>query len=707
MGGVTGSGQWRRCVLASSLVLFLFNGCGGSGGAGTTTDSDGGAYDDFGLETIAVTLATKAADYAFKAIAGYAADKVLNWIYGDPEPEVDPTLEALEQVQEDLKGISEQLDNVAEQLAGIESKVDTLLAAINETENNILYAIQEQSLTDQIDTIRSLYERFAHLADDAATGAPTEMPSAEAKKLADDILDKYDLPMVLDRIHYCVSDPGKALVALTNKLVAKHTGPSHADILSCYETLEYYFGEWLGYQAQGLLLLMNAYELESGAARYTKESYPPHFWGHIAAQLPVFAVCVDRLVTAQADPNRLDAGFVSLPEDVQEIYFRADWLLATVSSHLPSYVDARRWAYGLYVHVLQEPGHVAYAQNQGQASPYAELDWGYSGTPPSNTSGWEGLLGGGNAGREYPVAAYYGHVAQASGDGYRYRLERYDSMVIHTTFMAEDRVSFLASGPDYARFIEAKPRVPQSVAHRENFTFKRYNADRIAVSNGGPDVHYFGSLVIDCRELVVPVRTGRFDRGGGHYPEPGWFVSFDESPYPWVVSQYVLQSGAATVSGDGALAGDTMFQTRMDGNSPPWSSNLKAWIGTNTVASKDKVAFPSATSSTSVIQHFSGKLQATGVSDPKGVKVLYELARNPSDPDDDATGLTSFAAVGNPVNIVGAQWQDNIVTVQPGATDWSPELQLAVQLTRNPGPNYHSFSITALMKDLHFVPAQP
>ncbi len=363
--------MYRR-LMAWGLLLcvLLLVGCGGTS---APPPSNEWSVDISGIKKIGSRLfKTTVSDIcngAVSAIGSSFTGWILGLIFGQDKSQ---------EILDKLQMMDGKLDKIISQLNVISGKLDQLLGAIQSARDDIIANNETLAMKVPIDTIQ---ENFGYLsyykmsADD--TQADLQNNAAKAEKFASDILDSraLDIPLTLYSIHSGITGalPGRtkgALESWTDVLIDKANAGQ--DLMSCYLTLEYYFGELLAVQAKGLNLVVEALHLrESSSSRLVGRDYPgtadqyinQEFKPRIETQADLFLQCVERLVVSQVDLTASPPMF--LPSEAHDIFARADFVAAQCSDAFGSGTHP----YGLVGRVIGEPATVNDCGKHFQSGP--------------------------------------------------------------------------------------------------------------------------------------------------------------------------------------------------------------------------------------------------------------------------------------------------------------------------------------------------
>ncbi len=290
-------------------------------------------------------------------IGNWGVKEALGWLLSLTGVDRD---KATEEMKNQLDKMNRKLDYIIDELRNIESELADILKAIQMVEDDIINNNENLKIADDIDVIDNQYGNLQYFTVDVMGTAEGK---ARARQMADDILAAggYDIDQRLYDIHAGImgTDPGiteGAMSAWTTTLIDK---VETEDLLNLYLSLEYYFSSLISTQSKGLTLMVEALHhrdnpvnaasgrLAQGfpgtAEQYLKEKFTP--W--MEDEVEEFLRCVDRLVVAGLDlRTNATAPVEIIPEDVRQIYFRADFVAAQVSS---------RHSFGLAVRLIGEP----------------------------------------------------------------------------------------------------------------------------------------------------------------------------------------------------------------------------------------------------------------------------------------------------------------------------------------------------------------
>ncbi len=293
-------------------------------------------------------------------IGNWGAKEALGWLLSLTGVDKD---KATEEMKNQLDKMNKKLDYIIDELRNIEAELGNILKAIQMVEDDIINNNENLKIADDINVIENQYGNLQYYTVDVMGTAEGK---ARALELADDILAAggYDIDQKLYNIHAGImgTDPGiaeGAMSAWTTTLIDK---VGTEDLLNLYLSLEYYFGSLISTQSKGLTLMVEALHhrdnpvtaasgrLAQGfpgtAEQYLEEKFTP--W--MEDEVEEFLRCVDRLVVAGLDlRTNATAPVEMIPGDVRQIYFRADFLAAQVSS---------RHSFGLAVRLIGEPDSI-------------------------------------------------------------------------------------------------------------------------------------------------------------------------------------------------------------------------------------------------------------------------------------------------------------------------------------------------------------
>jgi hypothetical protein len=301
-------------------------------------------------------------------IGTWSAEEGLGWLLSLAGVDQDKITEAMKQQMQEMNA---KLDEIINQLQIIEDELLDILKAIQMAQDAIINNNENLHIADDLNVITNQYANLQYFTVDVM-GTPEG--KAQAQQMATDILSAsaYDIDQKLYNIYAGVmgTDPGiaeGAMSAWTTTLIDK---VGTEDLLNLYLSLEYYFGSLISTQSKGLSLMVEALhhrdnpisadtvlpgDYPGTAKEYLEQKFTP--W--MEDETEEFLRCVDRLVVAGLD-LRTDATsqVAMLSDDVQQIYFRADFLAAQVSSRHP---------FGLVIRVTGEPDSVqAYIKDKVQ-----------------------------------------------------------------------------------------------------------------------------------------------------------------------------------------------------------------------------------------------------------------------------------------------------------------------------------------------------
>ena len=290
-------------------------------------------------------------------IGKWGAQEALGWLLSLTGVDKD---KATEEMKNQLDKMNKKLDYIIDELRNIESELADILKAIQMVEDDIINNNENLKIADDIDVIENQYGNLQYFTVDVMGTAEGK---ARALELADDILAAggYDIDQKLYNIYAGImgKDPGiteGAMSAWTTTLIDK---VGTEDLLNLYLSLEYYFGSLISTQSKGLTLMVEALHhrdnpVTAASGRFTQgfpgtaEQYlDEKFAPWMEDEVEEFLRCVDRLVVAGLDlRTNATAPVKMISTDVRQIYFRADFLAAQVSS---------RHSFGLAVRLIGEP----------------------------------------------------------------------------------------------------------------------------------------------------------------------------------------------------------------------------------------------------------------------------------------------------------------------------------------------------------------
>lgn len=298
-------------------------------------------------------------------IGSWSTEQALGWLLSLAGVDQDKITDEMKQQMQEM---NEKLNEIISQLQIIEGELLDILKAIQMAEDAIINNNENLNIADDLNTITNQYANMTYFTVDVMGTAEGK---AQAGQMADDILSGsgYDIDQRLYNIYAGIMgiDPGVnegAMSAWTTTLIDK---VGNEDLLNLYLSLEYYFGSLISTQSKGLSLMVEALhhrddpitaggvypnDYPGTAKQYLEEKFTP--W--MEDETEEFLRCVDRLVVAGLD-LRTDATtpVTMVSDDIRQIYFRADFLAAQVSS---------RHSFGLEARVIGEPDSIqAYVKN--------------------------------------------------------------------------------------------------------------------------------------------------------------------------------------------------------------------------------------------------------------------------------------------------------------------------------------------------------
>jgi len=292
-------------------------------------------------------------------IGSWSAEEALGWLLSLAGVDQD---KITEEMQQQMKAMNEKLNEIINQLQVIENELLDILKAIQMAQDAIINNNENLHIADDLNVITNQYANMQYFTVDVM-GTPEG--KAQAQQMATDILSAsaYDIDQKLYNIYAGImgTDPGiteGAMSAWTTTLIDK---VGTEDLLNLYLSLEYYFGSLISTQSKGLSLMVEALhhrdnpvtgdtvlpgDYPGTAKEYLEQKFTP--W--MEDETEEFLRCVDRLVVAGLDLRTDATSQVAMVSDeVRQIYLRADFLAAQVSS---------RHSFGLEVRIIGEPDSV-------------------------------------------------------------------------------------------------------------------------------------------------------------------------------------------------------------------------------------------------------------------------------------------------------------------------------------------------------------
>ena len=312
----------RRWLFLLLMVVFITfqGGCGDDVNYVTAKNEEpGDVVASFAFSIITHGILEGAAVSGGELATGW----ILNLLFkggGNPDAEIKAALEKMQN----------QLNMIQSQLSQIQSDLSALFIQANTNTDDIKATIAKVDVANELDTIDILHKELVSL---------TVNPDSFAAEILD---PKTGVPMFLGVISdKMVGLGGDGVIDLMIAfLIDKaRTNKSSTPNLDAYLALEYYFGNSLTIQGQGLNLISEAYHQikanpNSPAAQYLPPGKDPitalqnyidmMYNPQIEAQMQKFLACVERLVAKTADTMAPTDSF--LP-DAGAIFKRADFIV--------------------------------------------------------------------------------------------------------------------------------------------------------------------------------------------------------------------------------------------------------------------------------------------------------------------------------------------------------------------------------------------
>ena len=275
------------------------------------------------------------------------------------------------QMEGDLTLIINDLNAIQTQLNNLAGQISLDMATINSNQQSI-YMESRESIIDNT---------YANMQALSTTMIGTAQGKTEAALLASQIITgTTSIDQQLFDIYYAMVGKAagmkSALDAFTDVLVAQDpkTGPSDPKVLNRYLALEMYFKQLVQIQLKGAALMVEGLHhrdnpwvgatkagAQTVAQPYGLGDYPgtaeqwmtKKFQPQLEEQVEEFLRCTDRLVLfyseLRTDITTTDAAVSMLPADTDNIFSRADFIAAQLSS---------RHSFGLNVRMVGEPDEV-------------------------------------------------------------------------------------------------------------------------------------------------------------------------------------------------------------------------------------------------------------------------------------------------------------------------------------------------------------
>lgn len=317
---------WKNGRLLLLLLLAVFiafqGGCGDNRNRTVQviaeTEEPGGSVGSYVFSIIL----TGVLDGVAMETGEFAAGWILNLLFtGGENPDAE-TKAALDKIQN-------QLSMIQSQLSEIQGELSALFIQANTNTDDIKATIAKVDVADELDTIDVLHKELVSL-------------NVNPDSFAAEILDpKTGVPMLLGVISdkmVGLSEDGVLDLMVAFLIDKARTNKSSTPNLDAYLALEYYFGNALTIQGQGLNLISDAYHEvkanpNSPAAQYLPPGKDPNaalqdyidrmYNPQIEAQIQKFLACVELLVARTSDTSATTDSF--LP-DAAAIFRRADFI---------------------------------------------------------------------------------------------------------------------------------------------------------------------------------------------------------------------------------------------------------------------------------------------------------------------------------------------------------------------------------------------
>jgi hypothetical protein len=342
-------------IVLIGAMLFGAMACSDNDGSGTSPQPD----PTLDLPITPAGLFVSLIQGIVSGIGSWSAEKALGWLLSLAGVDKNNITQEMEN---QMAAMNKKLNEIISELQVIEGELIDILKAIKMSTDAIINNNEALHIADDLDVITNQYANLKYFTKDVMG---TKEGKAQAQQMADDILSAsgYDIDQKLYNIYAGVMgiDPGineGALSAWTTTLIDKVGTES---LLQLYLSLEYYFGSLMSTQSKGLSLMVEALHHRDDPVtsdEMTPNDYPgtakeyldDKFTPWMQAEAEEFLRCVDRLVVAGLD-LRTDAStqVQMISDDVKNIYFRADYLAAQVSSRQP---------FGLTVRLVGEPDSI-------------------------------------------------------------------------------------------------------------------------------------------------------------------------------------------------------------------------------------------------------------------------------------------------------------------------------------------------------------
>jgi hypothetical protein len=487
------------CAILISCFVFALGGCGSSSSdaskpAPITDSGDGGSYAAWVLEKL------------LSAAGKYVAGKSLGWILSLVEGGTSGDAAAFTNMQNDLSQIITDLET-------IETELEDVLNLINLTADEIMAQGAYLEIKPALDLIKTDYSNLQAFTKDMIG---TTQGQQQAAQQADAYINSDNMEYQIEQIYTAIMGTtpgitGGVLDQSTNLILDQETGIDPTQMYNAYLSLETIFTQLVEYQLQaaameveGLHWRDNPWSAASAQANSARprsavgSEYPGSaeefmtewFQPRLEDEVEEFLRCVDRIVCSQAD-LRTDIVTLSqtvsyfLPPNVDQVYFRADFIAAQFSS---------RHQFGLNVRLVGEPSEIKWI-SQGQAQ--VQDQDGPGGTPRDMTLVPLGHVTSGGGG-DFPGCPLRHNAVEKWWDWPEGFDQHYAEWIWETY-----------SQPD-------NPHVPQMVSGHIQFGY----ADSIYVAKyNDPDaVSSYGLMV----KTTYPNEAAAFDGAGG-IPMPNWY----------------------------------------------------------------------------------------------------------------------------------------------------------------------------------------
>ena len=334
------------CLLIAALLTTQI-GCGdgtGYGDADPSVDDAGFGSASWIIEEIGSGIIAYA--------TGESAGWLLSFVGGDDSSQA--FVNAVDQM-------NQKLDLVIAELAEIEQELEAIMKLIQISTDEIKNIEQQFLIAEPQNVINNTYDNMKDVFTADMIGTPAGKTASQ--DTTDDILStaRSNIDQLMYDIHAGImgATPGVgdgAMNAFTTTLV-DHTGDGQ--LLNRYKALETYFERLTVVQAKGLSLMaeaLHARDSQQAGSEMAPEDYEGtaqqwmdnKFTPWMEDEVEEFLRCTARLVVAECD-LRTDAGAIGpfLPDDTAEIFKRADFIAAQISS--------ARHPFGAVVRLIGEP----------------------------------------------------------------------------------------------------------------------------------------------------------------------------------------------------------------------------------------------------------------------------------------------------------------------------------------------------------------